>query len=1685
MSSTSGDGSMSQEMDDSQRNTTAAVDDSATYTRRPVNRLELGVQYEEANVVAAFLTLREDQALGREVVEADKFDDLVIRVNSGDSQKYYFRQFKHKQDDGKTITWDDLLANSGPFSLKVYYESFLKVVQKATFSLQELSLATNIGLVTIQSQPPRNSLNQANKQKKQPLKSGPITSTDATQYFEIVKPDETIYNPITRGKGISYKLNKAGVCLIEPMLLSQFSSTTTSTNRIQEFLSLLVFDVNQPDIKELENISQFLIKLNFPFLGQKANENLYTTVKRKVLELFDVTQESTSNQASGTKKISLAEWATVDKRGVLFDEIIPDCKQKVSLGTVKGYEFDTIDKLYKKLHLNLMSTKKLHERLAWFSALRDFLTSISPADAAEPQNVLNIVSKGSNPTITALKAYKLLEDSGLLNRSVIVRVNDNTGAESIKKHFIQLTEELNTSERFSPQRFCFIIECSPAFGEIKEEPDGRSSYFVEFLAELEHLREWIQFVVITQHAVEDVGYAVVDDSPLRWEDLPGETKILLVNKTLKVGSNLETSLMELFGFDDTETEKWLMSNILADLIVYDENNKMENILPFPLPSNDRELESMYINRTIRLPVFQINDEIKQDLGSRVVTSEEEYNEKVRQSPNEKFYLFLPHREGGSDRSSNSFRWSKGNFQTLQEMKNFVLRNKESSLEVDEKYLLDDEVWFGSGCDGRLAIVVDDPGKGKTSLLGSLSNHFWKTISKAKNVNRFLFCISLIEHTGFCNRKVQNGNEALNFLLDILFDARQVPSSEQAYVADSLARNIVRNMCLNSTKPRIILMYDGFDEITKDGREVVSQMIEKLLEVAPGIKRIILTSRPDNNLTEILEDRFQRFVLHLSNFTTDDQINFLTERWSKALANGEGDRIRKFAEHLVKKVNEKMKDEDYGSVLGIPLQCLIFSECFLDKLEQHLINTRHICELRDGDDTKSSDADDGRKLPEFDSDSFKLLRLYENFVAKKMEILILEKTQFPTDPFNDASSVLLRYNRTNLLDTLKRLAIFYMMQNVGEAEKLAGTTWKAYSSHRPELQASTFLKEIETATKLGMLRGTSEQLTELDRKRFKFIHRTFAEYFLALYIHDNFKLEWSDLLDENELRSEEKQTEVFLVITEHILYESQYAGTKRFFDRMLQESLPDCKGRCPFAIAGHKNLTKQFPTIAHATFNKFIAHHFMTGDDISPLSIDRTCDIIEDGFITAGTFPPPCVQPWLLLCMKERVVSSAFSVTEASVLAEKVGGLYLDGLKQIAYMMDEWSPIDGINLANAMRWLDTPQDLELNKRLVLSKLFLSMFSFFVDSCIRFGPLYIYVNTSAVLLELAKYHVYESELKRKIEANIWTVFENVIFCRSRLTQLIQPAKNFTFKEIETYDDSLETICSLDYEYLMPQKEFVKRLFDLFSSYIKEINNLLENETATCPCLTPNVIFVMSKHLLARLEQFEMYDEVRELSHSWFENIVISFNVIFRFLLSDDVRIQRIIFSLEYLTSIPDLISREKDKEKILSIFISENGRRFITGHCLATNWKPTVNFISKLFAKCPRYKGRSTQQQLTEGLKKVLVVIQETQGEEKLVEFLDSINPEAYSSQLILSCIKILLTQESDQSGQLKQTSQWLDKAFRALWSNENEQEFVKFLLELPNQVRSSHPIQNYIEKLSADALNLLQKIELRPMPLNDH
>ena len=100
---------------------------------------------------------------------------------------------------------------------------------------------------------------------------------------------------------------------------------------------MLEFEVNCLSLEEIKQDNKALLKLYFTFHWTEAASQSYEIIKHRILELFKPLPQGRSY---------MANWTTTMARNTTFEELMPELKKHVLLGSVEGYEVFALTGLY-------------------------------------------------------------------------------------------------------------------------------------------------------------------------------------------------------------------------------------------------------------------------------------------------------------------------------------------------------------------------------------------------------------------------------------------------------------------------------------------------------------------------------------------------------------------------------------------------------------------------------------------------------------------------------------------------------------------------------------------------------------------------------------------------------------------------------------------------------------------------------------------------------------------------------------------------------------------------------------------------------------------------------------------------------------------------------------------------------------------------------------------------------------------------------------------------------------------------------------------------------------------------------------------------------------------------------------------------------------------------------------------
>ncbi len=234
--------------------------------------------------------------------------------------------------------------------------------------------------------------------------------------------------------------------------------------------------------------------------------------------------------------------------------------------------------------------------------------------------------------------------------------------------------------------------------------------------------------------------------------------------------------------------------------------------------------------------------------------------------------------------------------------------------------------------------------------------------------------------------------------------------------------------------RMEIFFDGFDEIPADKIEWMEQVFLLIKSNLSNV-RIYITSR--HHMRHWLETSLGVIAYDILPFNLQNQVDYLARFWSPNVAELENASTASYALIYLKEIKKSFRKND-EAMTGIPLLCLLIAEVYANKV--HFYSTTG---------TKNIN------LP------FKIAKMYQNFVEQ-------------------------RINTATLTDDEKNHVQLY---HIWAAVKLIFPT---EGFHKDKIFANVDqIMATGAVLKIGVIQFKSNS-------RFEFIHRTFAEFFVAEY-----------------------------------------------------------------------------------------------------------------------------------------------------------------------------------------------------------------------------------------------------------------------------------------------------------------------------------------------------------------------------------------------------------------------------------------------------------------------------------------------------------------------------------------------------------------------------------------------------------
>ncbi|KAL7631790.1 UNVERIFIED_CONTAM: hypothetical protein RMT77_017905 [Armadillidium vulgare] len=447
----------------------------------------------------------------------------------------------------------------------------------------------------------------------------------------------------------------------------------------------------------------------------------------------------------------------------------------------------------------------------------------------------------------------------------------------------------------------------------------------------------------------------------------------------------------------------------------------------------------------------------------------------------------------------------------------------SNSNLMEKYLYEESfTCYEIFKNENFVIVTGDPGSGKSVLLKHLS-------IEVKNLYKDRFWVILIPLNTCQNYLDDYDNFNVENVIDYLAKIENCKND--------FSKNALRYFLYNN---RLILLFDGFDEIHEHSKQEKILGLLKFLKNKNLTKHMWITSRP--RCVRQIEEVLGCAAFDVNDISEDEQIKLVIDEWKVYYGNDNSivNLIEENASNFVKNINDYISTDE-SDFLGVPLLTYMFSHAYKNEAVKPSIFPKGVG----------------------------LVRLFEDFILSKYNIFFTEKVKVEKILQNDFINV-----------NEKR----YQLYALKYSEIISPEHFNLLSK---AVDTDLSYDSIEILKRIGLIYETSSVSTETSSAS-TFIHASFAEYYIAdllLSITENCK-------DENILKSVksillEPENDIILYIFDaHLIkkfkgydiQESIMNGDKEIVTSLDKESLStlDIFGRNCFYYALQQS---QFPILS--------------------------------------------------------------------------------------------------------------------------------------------------------------------------------------------------------------------------------------------------------------------------------------------------------------------------------------------------------------------------------------------------------------------------------------------------------------------------------------------------------------------------
>jgi len=578
---------------------------------------------------------------------------------------------------------------------------------------------------------------------------------------------------------------------------------------------------------------------------------------------------------------------------------------------------------------------------------------------------------------------------------------------------------------------------------------------------------------IEELATETLGEGfITTDEQLIWRNLTPDSQAKLLGKEVnfqgkRVPLNQLTSV-------ESMTDSFPLSHLLQESELKIGEEPVQ-------PAGSDYNEKYYIERTfnhnnvIRLGI--LNDKREGKFADLLARTEQEFRQLCQQNPASNVHWLV---EG----ESGELVWQQSQGK-LYELRKYVDGQKSQSYAPS-----DFDKLLQQAKQHRDMIIADKAGMGKTTVLTHLSKQI-----KKKFPSHWLVRINLNDYTELLNS--QKGKQMDK---EKLFE---FVSKEVLKLESHLEKELFEKSFKGNKNNKVVVMLDGFDEISPNYKETVLDMLQVLKQTS--LEQLWVTTRP--HLREELEDEIQQLSYTLQPFSEDEQVEFLKKFWLQTsnIEVTNQNRLQIYAEALIRNLAQPVSHND-KQFTGFPLQTRMLAEAFEEGFRSFYKSDKTQPEL---------------------PDKLDLLDLYKRFIESKYYIYYNDKCR--TAACNVGAKEHRERDIKNIQEEHQLLAIktFLIKDQV------------AFVPTDDQLTLSD-----EELARIGIMQMNSEG-------KLRFIHRTFAEYLVADFIINQL----TKKTKQHHKRVQKHHTLAKELLLNNVLLRTDCQVLKTFLDALLKKYKP--------------------------------------------------------------------------------------------------------------------------------------------------------------------------------------------------------------------------------------------------------------------------------------------------------------------------------------------------------------------------------------------------------------------------------------------------------------------------------------------------------------------------------------------------